>query len=207
MPPTLAELRTKVSRDLRDTQNRTFLAAYVDDLINAGIEEMSRLVPREIVDEIDPAAGVYRYSTECETAFRLESWRGDTLLGVMPQNEGDSSQSGWELFGGFLYLPVAWVDQSQIGTDIFNLWGYAARAQLTADAQVAQLDDNTEWGVRRYARAQAFALMQNDRALFKQWQGASQNTDVSPNQLNQMVALYASEWDRTRNYLRRLRRN
>ena len=103
-------------------------------------------------------------------------------------------------------LPRSVFDSAVPATDEIHLWGYAHRPQLVVDADVSVLDDTAEWGVRRYARAQAFALMQNDRALFKQWQGASQNTDVSPNQLNQMVSLYASEWDRTRNYLRRLRR-
>ena len=45
--------------------------------------------------------------------------------------------------------------------------------------------------------------MLSERALFTQWQAASQNSDISPTQLNQMVALYAGEWDRARNHLRR----
>lgn len=204
--PTLAQLRTKVARDLRDPNMRTFLSAYVDDLINAGIEEVSRLYPREVVLEVVPVAGDYTYAVNIDTAFRAEMWRSGVLAAVLTENDGTSSQTGWDLFGGELRLPSSVIDNANVSTDRIALWGYANRPQLTADADVSVLDDTAEWGVRRYARAQAFALMQNDRALFKQWQGGSQNTDVSPNQLNQMVSLYASEWDRTRNYLRRLRR-
>lgn len=204
--PTLAQLRTKVARDLRDPNMRTFLAAYVDDLINGGIEEVSRVYPREVVVEVAPVASTYAYTVDIDTAFRAELWRSGSLVTTLTENDGTSSQTGWELFAGQLRLPSSVIDSSTPATDVIHLWGYADRPQLEDDTDVSVLDDTAEWGVRRYARSQAFALLQNDRALFKQWQGASQNTDVSPNQLNQMVSLYASEWDRTRNYLRRLRR-
>lgn len=205
MPPTLAELRESVSRDLRDTANRTFLPEYVNDLINAGIEEVGRLYPLEQVDVIVPIAATYSYATSIETAFRLEWWRSDRLYRVMPEGE-DDSQSGWDLFAGELHVPVGMIEQAVVATDEMHLWGYGQRAQLTSDLQVSDLDATAEWGVRRFARSQAFNLMANDRAMFKQWQGQSNNTDVSPTQLNQMVSLYQSEWDRHRNYLRRLRR-
>ena len=205
MPPTLLQLRTSVSRDLRDTNNRTFLTSYVDDLINAGIEEVGRLYPIEVVDQITPVASTYAYATDCDTAFRLEQWRSGRLLSVLPQADEDS-QSGWDLFAGMLRVPVGFIDAMVPATDRMDLWGYGRRTQLVNPSDVSDLDSSAEWGVRRYARAQAFNLMNNDRAMYKQWQGQSNNTDVSPNQLNQMVSLYASEWDRTRNYLRRLRR-
>jgi len=204
---TLAELRVKVSRDLRDPTNKTFLTTYVDDLINAGIEEVSRIHPREVIEIITPVPGTYAYTTACQTAFRCEVWRSNKFYALLAQTEGDAdSQSGWDLWGDSLRLPMHAVDQAAPATDDFHLWGYASRAQLEDDTDVAELEDETEWAVRHFARATAFTQMQNDRALFKQWQGANQNTDVSPNQLGQMVSLYASEWDRTRNYLRRLRR-
>lgn len=204
--PTLATLRTMVARDLRDPNMRTFLAAYVDDLINAGIEEVSRIYPREVVLEVNPVPGTYTYALTIDSIFRVEVWRSNALAAVLDQNDGTSSQTGYDLFGGELRFPSHVIDNAVPATDTIAVWGYAPRPQLTADADVSVLDDTAMWGVRRFARAQAFALMHNDRALFKQWQGQSQNTDVSPNQLNQMVSLYQSEWDRTRNYLRRLRR-
>jgi hypothetical protein len=205
MPPTLAQLRTSVSRDLRDTGNRTFLTAYVNDLINAGIEEVGRLYPVETIDSIDVAASTYAYATTLQQAFRCEVWRSGAFSALIPQAEEDS-QSGWDLFAGQLLLPKGIIDGLVPATDDLHLWGYDQRIQLVNDNDVSDLDSTAEWGVRHYARAQAFTLMNNDRALFKQWQGQSNNTDVTLSQLSQMVSLYTSEWDRQRNYLRRLRR-
>jgi hypothetical protein len=98
------------------------------------------------------------------------------------------------------------VDSLSPATDTFKVWGYAPYPQLVNGADESMLDDSGEWGVRRFVRSQAFQTMHSDRAMFKQWQGQAQNTDVSPNMLSQMVAFYTSEWDRTRNHLRRLRR-
>jgi len=203
---TRAELRVKVSRDLRDPTNTTFSTAEVDDLVNAGIEEVSRVYPREVLEVVAPVAATYSYVIGATQAFRLEVFRSGVFYATLQPNEGEDTQTGWEIWDGSLRLPKHVIDLMVPATDSMRLWGYAPRAQLTTDAQVAQLDDAAEWGVRRYCRAIGFALMHADRAKFKQWQAASQNTDTSNNQLLQMVSLYTSEWDRTRNYLRRLRR-
>lgn len=208
--PTLATLRTNVARDLRDPSMKTFQSAYITDLINSGIEEVSRVYPQEVIEEVTAAPGTTAYDTDCTTVFRVEVNRPSVTTGniVLAENTYETADrgAGWEHFAGQIRLSYSQGAALLAGDEII-VWGYAPRPQLTSDAQVSVLDDAAEWGVRRYARAAAFQLMHNDRALFKQWQGGSQNTDVSPNQLNQMVSLYASEWDRTRNYLRRLRRN
>lgn len=204
MPPTLVQLRTGVARDIRDPNFRTFTAPYVDDLINAGIEEVGRLYPKESILTLTPVPGQADYAMPTiQTAFRVEVVSAGQTQ-EMDENTGVSG-SGWEVFAGSLRLPQG-AANSLSGSSTLRVWGYANRTQLAADGDVSDLDSTAEWGVRRYARAQAFTAMNNDRALFKQWQGQSNNTDVSPNQLNQMVSLYSSEWDRQRNYLRRLRR-
>ena len=203
---TLANLRDSVARDLRDPNMVTFIAATIDDLINSGIDEVSRLRPREVVDSIPVVAGTYEYATDCEDAFRLELWRSGRHYQLVPRSE-DETQSGWDIFGGLIHVPVGLIDHASPSTDVMRVWGYAPFTQLGSDDDaVSDLDTSGEWAMRRYARATAFQLMHADRALFKQWQAASQNSDVSPNQLNQMLALYQSEWDRARNYLRRIRR-
>lgn len=206
MPSTLAQLRTAVARDLRDTGMTTFTSAVIGDLINAGIEEVSRIYPREMVEVVVPVASTYAYSTVCEQVFRVEVWRSGKFHTLLAANEGDTSQTGWDLWGGQIRLANPMVDQAVVATDTYRVWGYAPYVQLAADGDVSDLDTRGEWAVRHFARAQAFTLMHSDRAMFKQWQAQSQNTDVTNNQLNQMVSLYSSEWDRTRNYLRRLRR-
>ena len=91
-------------------------------------------------------------------------------------------------------------------TDSLNLWGYAPRARLVDDEQVTELDMDGEYAVRAYARWAAFQFMLADRSVYKQWQGASQNTDISVNQLEQLVTIYSREWEQSRNRLRMLRR-
>jgi hypothetical protein len=206
---TLAELRTAVGRDLRDPDLRTFLAATVDDLINAGIEEVSRVYPVEKVVSVTPVADTYEYDLSGESfinIFRVEHLRSDLFYSLVTPSDGDDQINGWEFFGGSLYFPRVSTANLVPATDEFRVWGYATRARLTDDAQVAELDETGEWAVRAYAKSSAFQLMHADRAIYKAWQAMSQNSDVSPNQLSQMVALYTSEWDRQRNHLRRLRR-
>jgi len=206
VPPTLSQFRVKVARDLRDPNMRTFTTEYVNDLINAGLEEVSRVYPQEVIQVINRLPSTYSYGSACSSAFRAEWWKNGKFHALLPANDQDNgSITGWDLWAGQFLLPTGTVDSMAAGDQI-RLWGYQSRPQLVNDNAVAATDDTAEWGVRRYARSQAFALMQADRALFKQWQAASTNTDVSSNMLGQMVGLYASEWDRTRNYLRRLRR-
>lgn len=204
MPPTLVQLRASVARDVRDEGMKTFKQPYLDDLINAGIEEVGRLYPKETVLTLTPVVNQTDYAMPTiQTAFRVEVVSAAGTQ-EMDADTGESG-SGWDVFAGSLRLTSS-AAKALNGAQQLRVWGYANRTQLVADSDVSDLDSTAEWGVRRYARSQAFTAMNNDRALFKQWQGQSQNTDVSPNMLNQMVSLYSSEWDRQRNYLRRLRR-
>jgi hypothetical protein len=201
---TLAQLRAMVSRDLRDPLNATFLPVYVDDLINAGIEEIDRVYPMERVIEISPTVGQVEFDLlgDVSQIVRVEVWgAATTTYRELPEQNGVTG-SGWDFWGGKLYVPGGWL----LAPDTLKVWAYGGRAQLTTDSQIAELDTTSEWGVRHFARASAFNLMQNDRALFKQWQAMSQNSDLSPNQLTQMLATATNEWDRSRNYLRKLRR-
>lgn len=205
--PTLAELQDKVSRDLRDPTRKVFTDEYLTDLINAGLEEVGRIYPSEVIVTIGVLDDTYQYDMQTASSiYRVEVFRDDTFESVVAEGDGENSQSGWDLWAGSLRVPKGVVDTLTPGTHWFHVWGYQRYPQLVLDTDNVGLDDSAEWGVRRYARASAFTIMHSDRALFRQWQGASQNSDVTVNQLNQMVGFYTSEWDRTRNYLRRLRR-
>jgi hypothetical protein len=204
---TLATLRSLVANDIRDPLFSSFSSDQVDSLINAGINEVSRFYPKEMLADIVPITATYSYATSVLQAFRLEMYRDSAFYRSVPQNDHDeSAQAGWELWAGNLLLPKGVVDASIPATDFFRLWGYGGRAQLTSDAQVLDADVDGEWGVRMHARWSAFQVMLADRSLYKQWQAISQNSDISPTQLQQMVLLYGQEWDRQRNHLRRLRR-
>jgi hypothetical protein len=204
---TLANLRAFVASDIRDPNFATFSSGQVDSLINGAINEVSRVYPKEVLETIVPIASTYSYATGLTQAFRAEWFRSNAFHASIPHNaDDDSAQGGWEVWAGNLILPKGLVDAAVPATDFFRLWGYGGRAQLTADGQVFDGDTDAEWGVRVFARWSAYQALNAERALFKQWQGASQNSDITAPQLQQDVALYAQEWNRQRNHLRRLRR-
>jgi len=205
--PTLDYLRTACSRDLRDPNKRTFTDPYLTDLINSGQEEVSRVYPREMIASGPIVSGTTSYLLDITQAFRVEVWRSGQFHSVVPSGEdADNSQAGYDIWSGALRFPKALIASLNPATDTFSVWGYASYPQLYDPTDESYLDDSGEWGVRRFVRSQAFQQMHADRSQFKQWQGQAQNSDVTPNMLSQMVAFYTSEWDRTRNHLRRLRR-
>jgi hypothetical protein len=63
-----------------------------------------------------------------------------------------------------------------------------------------------EFSVRSFARAQGFDMLAHDRSLFAQWQGQTNNTDVSPTQMMQMEANAKQEWLKHRSLIRVVRR-
>ena len=63
MATTLSDLRTQVARDLRDTSNNVWVTAELDDLINAAIDEIGDLAPKEVIDySLTIISGVFTYA-------------------------------------------------------------------------------------------------------------------------------------------------
>jgi hypothetical protein len=71
--------------------------------------------------------------------------------------------------------------------------------------QVA-LSEEEIYSVRSYAKSEGYDLLSHDRSLFSQWQGQTNNTDVSPTQMMQMAGNAKQEWDRHRGLIRTVRR-
>lgn len=203
--PTLSTLRTRVSRDLRDPTNATFTTAMVDDLVNSAIMELNRLAPRES-KELIGSGFMQANPTVLEYVFRVEMQRDSdavVVANIPPADEG--SQSGWEHWSGSVYVPKALSD-TYGGDHSLVLWGYVGRAVLTTGASVSDLTDEEEFAVRLHCRLSAYSMLLAERGLFKQWQGASQNSDISTPQLQSMVSLYSREWDNMRRRLYIIRR-
>ena len=68
------------------------------------------------------------------------------------------------------------------------------------------LSETETYSVRAYAKSAGFDLLAHDRSLFAQWQGQTNNTDVSPTQMTQMAAGAKVEWDRQRGLIRVVRK-
>lgn len=204
-PPTRAQLRTSIARDLRDENMKTFTSSVIDDLINFGVAELNRLQPKEELTEVDIVdAEVFEYTLTLTSVWRVELWRDGDFYGFIQPNDDESSQGGWEYWGNQLRIPQ--ISVLDAATDILKVWGYGERDPMTADGDNADVDLDGEMALRAYATYLGFQRLTNDRALFAQWQTASNNTDVSPTQLLGMVNTQAAEWRGMRNRLRRIRR-
>ena len=72
---TLSDLRTQVARDLRDTSNNVWATAELDDLINAAVDEIGDLAPKEVIDySLTITSGVFTYAlpSSLSRIFRVD---------------------------------------------------------------------------------------------------------------------------------------
>lgn len=207
--PSRDELRQSIARDLRDPEYDTFTVEELDDLINLAVVEVGRIYPKEQVIEVAlDEDGQSVYPTDAYSLFRVEVLEdGKASVGVPNNSTTDhSSESGWDLHGGRLYLPL-WVS-SRLKADnhSIRMWGYWPRELFIDDIDVLDGDAETEFAVRMVATLNGYQRLQNDRLLFQQWLTNTGNTDVSPNQLAQTADMYQSQWREMRNRLRTLQR-
>lgn len=217
--PTLDTLTNSVFSDLSDTPKVVFTTAQVYDFIRAGVADLNRVAPLEGVESIalvtDPDTGIvtaFSYNVLMTLPYAVEIYRiSDGYTEPVPQAvEGETVWTGWVFretpAGGTIEFPQ-WYLQA-LDTDQFGLRlrGYTPRIVPTTGGSVIQLNDEDEYSVRAFAKAQAFDLLSHDRSLFAQWQGQTNNTDVSPTQMMQMAASAKQDWDHTRSHIRTVRR-
>jgi len=207
-PPSLATLRASVARDLRDPTYKTFSTTEVNDLINAGIVEVSRVAPVESLQSVVFQGNQAEYPVAVTDAFRVELYvDGEYNATIPPNTDDDSAQGGWDLFGGMLHVPWSLVPRlSEDTQDTFRVWGYRNRSTLSADNESLEGDADIEQSVRTYALLEGYQRLVNSRALFQQWVQTPGNSDVSPTQLMGFAQTYESQWQRIRQQMRKLRR-
>lgn len=210
-PPTLATMRTALAEDLRDSLNRTFTESDLTRLLNDGQVEINRVYPIHATDEITVSAPTYSYATRFTSIYRVELWETSGMLTVVPFGEGWSSWDGWDLQGMNLVLPAPFCTTEFIalhpGLKI-RVSGYGRRQKLdpTTPNQMSELDTEAELGVRWFAAYRGFMALMSDRSLYTQWQGASNNSDVSMPMLLNLVSTASQQWERHKASLRTLRR-
>ncbi len=214
-PPTRAELRTALARDLRDPDLKTFTDLELNDLINQALVEVGRIYPKQEVQELAvDADGQEQYPCDARALFRVEVISaGQVVRGIAQNSHGLHSQNGWDLHGGVLWLPLHARSGLRITeSPTIRVWGYWPREVMQGndpldDEQMADTDAEAEFGVRTYASLMGYQRLQNDRLLFQQWLTNTGNSDVSPNQLAQTADMYQSQWREMRQRLRTLQRS
>ena len=202
---TLADLRTGLSRDLRDTSNATFSVSEIDDLINQGIDAVGDLYPREIVQTIGTvSAGVVSYAASSYTrVYRLDVYTSaGSYRTEIPQGIGGAN-TGWEFHGGIIYLPPSY---TWTAGDTLRAFGYGRYVQLSASTQTTDLDATATWAVRVFGQKEAFERLISDRVKFQQWQSNSNATDVTALGLAQLASSARQRWRNEQIRLRRMRK-
>jgi len=217
-PPTLAEMRAIVGRMLRDPEGQVFGPDDLNDIINEGLADLSGFRPIEDTESI-----TYEGGTPAPGPIPFELTRLSYVWGVevrndaqpsdigqsffIPYNTGESQvPNGWDLYMGFVRLGrlnwnYLWQWQNGLGGDpvVISAWGYRDRILPTSDGETLDLQDNTDYlCLVKSCRMLGFRLLSNDRSLYQQWLAATNNTDVSPAQLQGMLNLAEGDYDRQR---------
>jgi hypothetical protein len=218
--PTLDALTTSVYRDLADEAKEVFSVLQIEDFIRHGVAELNRIAPQEttenlvlVVDEDTGKVVQQTYATIIELPYTVSvNWidgSGQTM--IIPEAEPGYSHSSGFTFrrsttGGVIVLPIwvtAYLDAS---IHAVRIDGYTSRPIPYGSATNVAVSDEEEYLVRAYAKSQGYDLLSHDRSMFAQWQGQTNNTDVSPTQLMQMAVQAAQGWDRMRGLNRIVRR-
>jgi len=219
VPPTLANLRVKVARDLRDSALTTFVAAQLTDYINEGIAELNRVRPPEKVLQLLGDAALtnlpFDYVFMVETAVRRTLADPYSWVPLPPDvAQPGHTRTGWTYFANTLYLApgvtshmASMVTRFTAAQTHLAIWGYGQRDLVLADANVPQfIDGADEMAVGMYARMRGYQALAGDRMLFAQWQAAANNADVSATQMMGMISTAEQEWERQRKRMYVIRR-
>ncbi|MCC6311355.1 MAG: hypothetical protein IT345_10615 [Trueperaceae bacterium] len=201
----LSDIRTGISRDLRDTSNTTWTTAEVDDLINQGIDALADFYPKEIVQAIGTvAASVFTYDVSAFTnIYRVDINDGSVHHGSLPPSAGDGRNSGWETHAGVLYTPP---NLAITAGYVLTAFGYGRYAELTSDEDETDMDAAGIKAVRVFAQAEALSRLIANRAAFQQWQASPTNTDVTLLALTQTYRAVRGRWMEEQRRLRRPRK-
>jgi hypothetical protein len=232
--PTLDALTTSVFRDLADEGKQVFTTLQVEDFIRGGIVELNRVAPVDAVENIDFVEGQTVYPTSMTLVYgaSLRDKTGRTVAVIDPLAPGDPHIYGYvhrivgdggviEVTPGM--VEAVFADQTEDADRLFiRLAGYARRPLPYVTTVLSDPDDETsplvaiqpevtlgsdeEFAVREYAKAEGFTLLTHDRALFQQWIGQTNNTDVSPVMMMNMAGQARAEWNRRRGLIRTVRR-
>lgn len=221
---TLAALVDGAYRDLADEAKEVFSTLQVEDFVRGGIVELNRVAPNDtVLDlalEVDPDTGLITqnvYAIPIELPYRYEVVRhsdGYAYNLMAEQFDGWVGSGGIDFkkgaSGGTIEFPLWYLASFPAATHGIRIHGYAVRPlPYTVEGEESPevgLSSEEEYAVRTYAKGAGFDLLAHDRSLFAQWQGQTNNSDVSPTQMMQMSATAKGDWDRTRGLIRTVRK-
>jgi hypothetical protein len=209
---TFLDLKTAIANDLGDPDSATFTDTDLTSLAEAGMAEVGRIIPHLFQEDVTPVADTLTYALQVAyfpdgspdiEPIMVEVWDTSTtpekLKWVVPPRSSapsHHSQAGWFMWGGQLYLPNYVEEAVDPAVHLIRVWGYAPYPRPVGDGELLTLSWEQEMAVRAYARVEALTRLNNNRALFTQWQTRAGNSDVSPAGLLNALSLAQSEWSR-----------
>jgi len=219
---TRADIRIQIRRELRDVDGNTWLDTELNDLINAGINAVSDLSPREAVETVTWTAAVLGSqfglqkivdpTTTFRNIFRVEVLTVDGMVWqTLPPDNGEGSSSGWSFWQGNVRLPEKYtlpVTYNGGGYEqvVVRIYGYADHTMLNSDATETTLTTREQDAVRVFCTAEALSRLMINRATFQQWQVSSGATNVSISELAVLANSARYRWSQERGKLRKMRR-
>jgi hypothetical protein len=217
--PTLGALTTSVYRDLADEAKEVFSVLQIEDFIRHGVAELNRIAPQDVQDSpawpVDENNRVnsQAIATICDLPYQIVlQWTNGTgtAMPIPPADPGQTHMTGFTFrrnsTGGLITLPMSIIREVDPDIHALRVSGYTSRPIPYGSTTQIAISDEEEYLVRAYCKSQGYDLLAHDRAMFAQWQGQTNNTDVSPTQLMQLAAGSAQSWDRMRGLNRVVRK-
>jgi hypothetical protein len=206
---TLAQIRTKCQRDIRDPNATTFSTTEIDDYIGQGIESLTSFYPQEMVGTLAVADGTFSYSLPqgMTRVFRVEMYNSDdTLMGLLEEATYNGPNSGYQLHGGNITIPhwTGWDDTT------LRLYGYGPWTYIdssSSSSSTTNLDQRALWAVRKFVTLECFERLLVDRVKFQQYQQTPDGRDVTTLTLMQLRNQKRAEWAAEQSRLRLIRKN
>jgi len=211
---TYLELRQKVGRAIQDPDNLTFGVQTVKDVVASSWQEISRVAPERYTEDITPLDDTLSYQLRADVFTapnddielnRVEIWDGSVTPNlpskwVVPKSVHPSglsySQAGWEVWAGLLYLPNRYVSGIDPTRHIIRVWGYSPWEMPVNDSDDISIGASLEEALVIHTRIGFLERLTSNRALFKQWQTRSNNTDVSMASLMSDLSEAEEKWRR-----------
>lgn len=212
MAITYVNLRAKISRTLRDPNNKAFDPNAVNDIIYAALAEISRLAPHQFTEDItlvdnqlSYAVQTLTYSGDTPPEIRVadvEIWDASQtpqqlILSVVDAaGEYGSADNGWRVWGGVLTLPTlaVRVAAGYSSTYVLRVRGYGPYVLPVNDTDVVAVSAAGEEGIVRYAWVEGLRRLIANRDLYSQWQAHAGNTDTTLAGLLNNLNVATQDW-------------
>jgi len=213
-PPSRTTFRATVQRALRDPNGVVFPAATVNDFINEGLMDLSAYRPQDVLRSAPWLPGTWDINQTLDMSDVSDVWqvfvrendldpREPTLF--IPSADYGEGRAGWDFLPpSNLRIARIWVYRLQewakrASTLTIHAHGYAYRVLPTSDATLLDLENVIDqYCLLQHCKMLGFQMLNADRALYQQWLAATNNTDVSPTQLQGMLSISEQAYDRAR---------